>query len=161
MSTFEGDRSPPPGRFAIVAAKFNSEVVDPLLEGALAAFNRHSVTADRIDVVRVPGAFEIPLVAHTLADSGKYGAIVCLGAVIKGETDHYEYVCRAVTDGITKAAIACGVPTIFGVLTCATEQQALDRAGGKAGNKGFEAAEAAIEMVNLMNKLVDSVGPGR
>jgi 6,7-dimethyl-8-ribityllumazine synthase len=154
MTLLQGDLSPPPGRFAIVAAKFNSEIVDALLAGALEGFSRHGVAADRIDVVRVPGAFEIPLVAHTLADSGKYGAIVCLGAVIKGETDHYEYVCRAATDGIAQAAIACGIPTIFGVLTCTTEQQALDRAGGKPGNKGLEAAEAAIEMVNLMNKLV-------
>jgi len=154
MPHFEGDLSPPSGRFAIVAARFNSEIVGPLLDGALDAFGRHGVTADRIDVVRVPGAFEIPLVAHTLADTGKYGAVVCLGAVIKGDTDHYEYVCRAATDGIAQAAIGCGIPVIFGVLTCTTEQQALDRAGGKAGNKGFEAAEVAIEMVNLMNKLV-------
>jgi 6,7-dimethyl-8-ribityllumazine synthase len=154
MTLLQGDLSPPPGRFAIVAARFNAEIVDALLAGALEGFTRHGVPADLIDVVRVPGAFEIPLVAHTLADTGKYGAIICLGAVIKGETDHYEYVCRAVTDGITQAAIACGIPAIFGVLTCTTEQQALDRAGGKAGNKGLEAAEAAIEMVNLMSKLV-------
>jgi len=136
-----------------VAAKFNSEIVSPLLEGALDAFGRHGVPADRIDVVRVPGAFEIPLTAQKLGDSGQYAAIVCLGAVIKGDTDHYEYVCRAATDGITQAALSCEIPMIFGVLTCTTEEQALDRAGGKAGNKGFEAAEVAIEMVNLMSKL--------
>jgi 6,7-dimethyl-8-ribityllumazine synthase len=153
MPHFEGDLSPPPSRFAVVAAKFNSEIVSPLLEGALDAFGRHGVPADRIDVVRVPGAFEIPLTAQKLGDSGQYAAIVCLGAVIKGDTDHYEYVCRAATDGITQAALSCEIPMIFGVLTCTTEEQALDRAGGKAGNKGFEAAEVAIEMVNLMSKL--------
>ena len=104
MPTFEGDLSAPAGRFAIVAAKFNSEVVDKLLAGALDGFSRHGVTADRIDVVRVPGAFEIPFVAQQLGESGSYAAIVCLGAVIKGETDHYEYICRAATDGITQAA---------------------------------------------------------
>jgi len=154
MAQLEGDLSPPAGRFAIVAAKFNSEIVDALLAGALDGFHRHGVAADRIDVVRVPGAFEIPLVAQALGDTGKYGAVVCLGAVIKGETDHYEYVCRAATDGITEAALSCGIPMIFGVLTCTNEEQALDRAGGKAGNKGLEAAEAAVEMVNLMTKLV-------
>jgi len=153
MNPIEGDLSPPAGRFAIVAAKFNAEIVDALLAGALEGFSRHGVPTDRIDVIRVPGAFEIPIVAHTLADSGKYVAVVCLGAVIKGDTDHYEYVCRAATDGISQAAIGCGVPVIFGVLTCTTEQQALDRAGGKEGNKGFDSAVAAIEMVNLMKKL--------
>jgi 6,7-dimethyl-8-ribityllumazine synthase len=151
--TFEGDFSPPPGRFAVVAAKFNSEIVDALLTGAMDGFSRHGVAADRVDVVRVPGAFEIPLVAQKLGRSGKYSAVVCLGAVIKGETDHYEYVSHAATDGINQAALSCGIPMIFGVLTCTTEEQALDRAGGKSGNKGFEAAETAVEMVNLMKKL--------
>jgi 6,7-dimethyl-8-ribityllumazine synthase len=153
MVILEGDLSAPAGRFAIVAAKFNSEIVDRLLEGTMEGFNRHGVEGNRVDVVRVPGAFEIPLVAHTLADSGKYAAIVCLGAVIKGDTDHYEYVCRAATDGISQAGIGCGIPVIFGVLTCTTEGQALDRAGGKEGNKGFDSAVTAIEMVNLMKKL--------
>src|SRR5262245_49733696 len=153
MAILQSDLSTPTGRFAIIAAKFNSEIVDALLAGALDGFSRHGVAADRIDVVRVPGAFEIPLVAHTLADSGKYAAVVCLGAVIKGDTDHYEYVCRAATDGISQAAIGCGIPVMFGVLTCTTEEQALDRAGGKEGNKGFDCAVAAIEMANLMKKL--------
>jgi 6,7-dimethyl-8-ribityllumazine synthase len=153
MTLIEGDLSPPSGRFAIVAAKFNAEIVDALLAGALESFSRHGVPADRIDVVRVPGAFEIPLVAQTLGDSGTYGAVVCLGAVIKGDTDHYEYVCRAVTDGINQAALSCAIPMVFGVLTCTTEEQALDRAGGKEGNKGFDSAVAAVEMVNLMKKL--------
>lgn len=152
MPTFEGDLSAPTGRFAIVAAKFNPEIVDKLLAGALEGFDRHGVKSDRVDVLRVPGAFEIPLVAKLLGDSGTYAAIVCLGAVIQGDTDHYEYVCRAATDGILQAGLSCGRPVIFGVLTCATEEQALDRAGGKDGNKGFDAAVAAIEMVSLLTK---------
>jgi 6,7-dimethyl-8-ribityllumazine synthase len=153
MSTFEGDLSAPAGRFAVVAAKFNSEIVDKLLSGALEGFTRHGVTADRVDIVRVPGAFEIPLVAQRLGESKVYAAIVCLGAVIKGDTDHYEYVCRAATDGILQAGLSCGLPVIFGVLTCTTEEQALDRAGGKAGNKGFEAAVTGIEMADLLTKV--------
>lgn len=153
MPTYEGELSPSGDRFAIVAAKFNSEIVDSLLAGAIDGFDRYSVTADLIDIVRVPGAFELPLVAQRLGKSGKYAAVVCLGAVIKGDTDHYEYVCRAATDGITQAALSCDIPLIFGVLTCTTEEQALDRAGGKEGNKGFDAAVAAIEMASLMKKL--------
>jgi 6,7-dimethyl-8-ribityllumazine synthase len=149
----EGDLNKPTGRFAIVAAKFNVEIVDALLAGAIDGFKRHGVGDDRIDIVRVPGAFEIPVVAQALGDTGGYSAVVCLGAVIKGDTDHYEYVCRAVTDGVTQAALGCGIPLIFGVLTCATEEQALDRVGGKEGNKGFDSALAAIEMASLMKKL--------
>jgi 6,7-dimethyl-8-ribityllumazine synthase len=153
MPTFEGDKSALAGRFAVVAAKFNAEIVDALLAGALEGFNKNGVSAERIDVVRVPGAFELPLVAKRLGESGKYSAVVCLGSVIKGDTDHYEYVCRAATDGITQAALSCGIPLIFGVLTCANEEQATARAGGKEGNKGYDAAVAAIEMANLMKKL--------
>lgn len=153
MPTFEGELEAPKGRFAIVAAKFNSEIVDALLTGALDAFRKHNVPDDRINVVRVPGAFELPLVAQLLGDSGNYVAIVCLGAVIKGDTDHYEYVCHAATDGILEASLSCGIPIIFGVLTCSTDEQALDRAGGKQGNKGSECAVTAIEMVSLINKL--------
>ena len=153
MPTFEGQLTAPAGRFAIVAARFNPEVVDPLLAGSLDGFRQHGVTDDRVDVIRVPGAFEIPLVAQTLGDSGNYAAVVCLGAVIKGDTDHYEYVCRAVTDGINQAALDCGIPMVFGVLTCQTDEQALDRAGGKHGNKGFDAAVTAIEMASLLKKI--------
>ena len=149
----EGDFSTPPGRFAIVAAKFNAEIVDKLLAGVKEGLLQYGVLDTVTDVIRVPGAFEIPLVAQQLARSGKYVAVICLGAVIKGDTDHYEYVCRAATDGIAQTALSSGIPVIFGVLTCATEELALDRAGGKAGNKGFEAAATAIEMVNLMGKL--------
>lgn len=153
MPTLEGDTSPPAGRFAVVAAKFNAEVVDALLAGALDGLARHGVTEDRIDVVRVPGAFELPLVAQRLGKSGRYAAVVCLGAVIKGDTDHYEYVCRAATDGLLRAGLDCGLPVIFGVLTCQTDEQALARAGGKDGNKGYDAAVAAVEMVNLLKRL--------
>ena len=153
MPTLEGDFSPPAGRFAVVAARFNAIVVDALVAGALDGLRRHGVADDRVDVVRVPGSFEIPPVAQRLGESGRYAAVICLGAVIKGDTDHYDHVAGATTSGIAQASLATGVPVIFGVLTCDTLEQAINRAGGKAGNKGFEAAVTAIEMVNLMKKL--------
>ncbi len=149
---YEGDFAPPAGRFALVAARFNAVVVDPLLAGAQDALARHGVPADRIDVACVPGAFEIPLVAQKLAESGRYAAVICLGCVIRGETDHYDHVAGAATNGVLNAALKTGVPVVYGVLTCETLEQALHRAGGKAGNKGFEAAVTAIEMVNLLAK---------
>ena len=149
----EGDFSLPAGRFAIVAARFNAVVVDDLVAGAVDALKRHGVGDDRIDLVRVPGSFEIPLVAQTLGRSGKYAAVITLGAVIKGDTDHYDHVAGAATSGIAQAALASGVPVIFGVLTCDTLEQAVHRAGGKAGNKGYEAAVTAVEMVNLLKML--------
>jgi 6,7-dimethyl-8-ribityllumazine synthase len=149
----EGDFSPPQGRFAIVAARFNAAIVDRLVEGALEGLQRHSVDETNIDVVRVPGSFEIPAIAQKLGHSGKYAAVICLGAVVKGDTDHYEYVSSGATNGILQAGLNCGVPIIFGVLTCTTMEQAMDRAGGKAGNKGLEAALTAVEMVNLLKKL--------
>ncbi len=152
-TAIEGDFSPPKGRFAIVAARFNSTVVDRLVDGALEGLKRHGVADSDIDVVRVPGSFEIPVIAQELAQSGEYSAVICLGAVIKGETDHYDYICSAAASGIVSAALNSGIPVIFGVLTCHTMEQAMDRAGGKAGNKGLEAALTAIEMVNLLNKL--------
>lgn len=147
---YEGNLTPPQGNFALVVARFNSLIVEPLLAGALDALARHGVSETSIDVVRVPGSFEIPVVAQRLADSGKYAAIICLGAVIKGSTDHYDHVAGAATSGIAQVALKSGLPVIFGVLTCDTLEQALDRAGAKAGNKGYEAATTAIEMVNLM-----------
>ena len=150
---YEGDFSSPSGRFVLVAARFNSFVVDQLVAGATDALKRHGVGDDRIDLVRVPGSYEIPLVAQKLGKSGKFAAVVCLGCVIRGDTDHYDHVAGAAASGIAQAALACGVPVIFGVLTCDTLEQAINRAGAKAGNKGFEAAVAAIEMVNLMKKL--------
>ena len=153
MPTYEGDFSPPAGRFALVAARFNALIVDALLAGAIDGLKRHGVPDDRIDVVRVPGAFEIPLVAQKLGESGRYAAVVCLGAVIKGDTDHYDHVAGATTSGIAQAGLTSGIPVVFGVLTCDTLEQAMNRAGGKAGNKGFEAAVTAVEMVNLLKKL--------
>jgi 6,7-dimethyl-8-ribityllumazine synthase len=152
-NVIEGDFAPPPGRFAVVAARFNAVVVDDLVGGALDALRRHGVADDAIDVVRVPGSFEVPLMAQRLAGSRRYAAVVCLGAVIKGDTDHYDHVAAAAAHGIAQAALATGVPVIFGVLTCDTLEQAVNRAGGKAGNKGFEAAVTAVEMVNLLRKL--------
>jgi len=153
MTTIEGDFSPPKGRFAIVAARFNSFVVEPLILGAADGLRRHGVGDERVDLVRVPGSFEIPLVAKRLAASKKYAAVICLGAVIRGDTSHYDHVTSAATSGIAHAALETGVPVIFGMLTCDTVEQAIDRAGAKSGNKGFEAALVAIEMVNLLAKL--------
>ncbi len=149
----EGDLLPPPGRYAIIAARFNDLVVDRLTAGALDALHRHGVADDRIDIVRVPGAFEIPMIARKLAKGGQYAAVICLGCVIRGDTDHYDHVAGAATSGIASAAAESAVPVIFGVLTCDTLEQALHRAGAKAGNKGYEAAVTAIEMVNLLAKL--------
>jgi 6,7-dimethyl-8-ribityllumazine synthase len=152
---YEGDFSAPAGRFVLVAARFNGLVVDQLVAGALDALKRHGVGEDRVDLVRVPGSFEIPPVAQRLGKSGAYAAVICLGCVIRGDTDHYDHVAGAAAGGIATAALNCGVPVIFGVLTCDTLEQALDRAGAKAGNKGFEAAVAAVEMVNLFARLPD------
>ncbi len=151
--TIEGTLTALPGRFAVVAAKFNREIVDKLVEGALSAFRQHGVRDDAIDLVWVPGSFELPLTARCLAETGNYLAVVCLGAVILGETDHYQHVCEQAAAGILRAGLETGVPVLFGVLTCRTEEQALDRAGGKEGNKGFDAAVAAIEMANLLGTL--------
>src|SRR5262245_24475650 len=154
MSTiYEGTLSTPPGRFAIVAARFNQFIVEQLVAGAVDALQRHGIADDAIDVAWVPGSFEIPLVAQKLAASRQYAAVITLGAVIRGETDHYDHVAGQAASGVAQVALATGVPVIFGVLTCNTIQQALDRAGGKAGNKGAEAADAAITMVNLLRKL--------
>ena len=153
MATLEGNFSPPPGRFALVAARFNEFIVEHLVAGALDGLKRHGVADDAIDLVRVPGSLEIPLVAQRLASSRKYAAIICLGAVIKGETGHYDHVACGAASGVAQAALATGIPVIFGVLTCETVGQAIDRAGAKSGNKGFEAALTAIEMVNLLRQL--------
>ena len=152
-TVYEGTFAPPPGRFALVAARFNHFVVEHLVGGALDGFRRHGVADDALDVVWVPGSFELPLVARRLAAGGKYAAVVCLGAVIRGDTDHYDYVAGEAAKGVAQAALATGVPVIFGVLTCDTLEQAINRAGAKAGNKGFDAALTAIEMVNLLRQL--------
>lgn len=153
MREFEGQFVAPDGRFAMVAAKFNREVVERLVEGALDGLRQHAVPDEAIDLFWVSGSFEIPLVAKRLAASGKYAAVICLGAVIRGETDHYDHICQQAAAGVMRAALDTGVPVLFGILTCHTGEQALDRAGGKEGNKGFDVALAAIEMANLMRKL--------
>ena len=140
-------------RIAIVVARFNSLVTERLLAGALDALNRYGVGDKDILVVHVPGSMEIPLVARRLAASGQWDAIVCLGAVVRGATPHFDYVAAGATNGIASTSVETGRPVIFGVLTCDTMEQALDRAGGKAGNKGFDAAVTAIELVNVMKAL--------
>ena len=152
-TTYSGTFATPPGRFALVAARFNHFVVEHLVNGAIDGLKRHGVADDAVDVVWVPGSFEIPMVAQRLAKTGKYAAIICLGAVIRGDTDHYDYVAGEAAKGVAAAALATGVPVIFGILTCDTLEQAIHRAGAKAGNKGFEAALTAVEMVNLLRQL--------
>lgn len=158
MPTFEGDFSPPAGRFAIVAARFNGLITEALLAGCRDAFARHGVADDRVDVAWVPGSFEVPLVARRLSGSGRYAAVICLGCVIRGETGHYDHVAGQAAAGVMQAGLASGVPVIFGILTTDTVEQALNRAGLKAGNKGSDAALAAIEMVNLLGRLDDREG---
>jgi 6,7-dimethyl-8-ribityllumazine synthase len=149
----EGTYAAPPGCFALVAARFNGSIVEDLVAGAIDGLRRHGVGEDAIDLVRVPGSLEVPLVAQKLAGSGRYAAVICLGAVIRGETSHYDHVAGEAASGVARAALATGVPVIFGVLTCETLEQAINRAGGKSGNKGFDAALTAIEMVNLLRML--------
>lgn len=152
---YEGTFAPPSGRFAIVAARFNSLVVEPLIVGALDTLKRHGVADAAVDLVRVPGSFEIPLVAQRLTASKKYAAVICLGAVIKGDTDHYDFVAGETASGVARVALSADIPVVFGVLTCDTLEQALNRAGGKSGNKGCDAAITAIEMVNLLRQLLE------
>jgi 6,7-dimethyl-8-ribityllumazine synthase len=140
-------------RFALVAARFNDFVVEPLLRGALDALRRHGVGDKQIEIVRVPGAFDIPIVVRKLALSRRYEALIALGAVIRGQTAHFDYVAGECASGIARVALETGVPVAFGVLTTDTVEQAVDRAGGKAGNKGADAALVAIEMANLLRRL--------
>ncbi len=154
MAVFEGKVVAEGGlKAGIVVARFNEFITGKLLSGALDSFARHGVDVADVDVAWVPGAFEIPLVASRMAESGEYDAVVCLGAVIRGATSHYDYVCAEVSKGVAQASLASGVPIIFGVLTCDTIEQAIERAGSKAGNKGSECAESAIEMANLLRHL--------
>lgn len=153
MKIIEGQFINITGKFAIVAARFNQLIVDRLVAGAADAFERHGVGKDNLELIWVPGSFELPLVARKLAGSGEYAAVVCLGCVIQGETDHYDYVCNQTASGIAQAGMETGVPVIFGVLTCETLEQAMNRAGGKAGNKGDDAALAAMQMVSLLKQL--------
>lgn len=145
-------------RFGLVVSRFNEFISRKLLEGALDALSRHGVAQEDIEVAWVPGAFEIPLVARRLAESGRFQAIICLGAVIRGATPHFEYVAAEVAKGIALVGLETGVPTLFGVLTTDTIEQAIERAGTKAGNKGFDAALAAMEMANLLRQLPGKAG---
>ena len=150
---FEGHLSAAGLRFAIVVSRFNSFITERLLAGAMDALKRTGADAGQIDTVRVPGAWEIPLVAAELARQHRYDAVICLSAVIRGETPHFDYVAGEAAKGIAHAAAETGVPVAFGVLTTNTMEQAIDRAGGKSGNKGFDAAMTAVEMAHLMRSL--------
>jgi 6,7-dimethyl-8-ribityllumazine synthase len=140
-------------RFAIVVSRFNTFITERLLNGAIDALTRTGAKGKDIDVARVPGAIEIPLVAQHLAETGRYDAIVCLGAVIRGETPHFEYVCAESSRGVAQASLRAGIPMSFGILTVENLEQAVDRAGLKSGNKGFEAAMSAVEMANLIRTI--------
>lgn len=153
MNIYEGNINGRSLRFAIVVSRFNEFITSKLLSGALDALKRHETPDDNIAVVWVPGAFEIPIVAKKLAETKKFHAVICLGAVIRGETTHYDYVCNEVSKGVAAVGLQTGVPTIFGVVTTENLQQAIERAGSKSGNKGFDAAISAMEMASLMKKL--------
>jgi 6,7-dimethyl-8-ribityllumazine synthase len=140
-------------KFGLIAGRFNEFITNKLLSGALDALTRHGVADQDTDVAWVPGAFEIPIVASKMASSGKYDAVICLGAVIRGATPHFDYVAGEVTKGVAKVGLDSGIPTIFGVITADTIEQAIERAGTKAGNKGWDAAVTAIEMANLMRNI--------
>ena len=153
MKIYEGKLVSKNIRIGIVAARFNEFITNKLLGGAMDALLRHDVKEDDIHVAWVPGAFEIPLIAEKMAQSGKYDAVICLGAVIRGSTSHYDFVCSEVSKGIANVSLNTGVPVMFGVLTTENIEQAIERAGTKAGNKGFDCAVGAIEMVNLIREI--------
>lgn len=150
MKVLEGKLTAEGLRVGIVAARFNEFITNKLVSGAIDALTRHGASAENLTMAWVPGAFEIPLVAQKMAGSGKFDAVICLGAVIRGSTPHFDYVSNEVTKGVAHVGLQTGVPTVFGVLTTDTIEQAIERAGTKAGNKGFDAAMTAIEMSNLL-----------
>jgi 6,7-dimethyl-8-ribityllumazine synthase len=153
MKTFEGKVIAEKVRIGIVAARFNEFIVSKLIGGAEDALLRHGVSGDNIDLAWVPGAFEIPVIAKKMAESGKYDAVICLGAVIRGSTSHYDLVCNETSKGIAQVGLQTGVPTLFGIVTTDTIEQAIERAGTKAGNKGYDCALEAVEMVNLIRAI--------
>lgn len=153
MKTLEGKLVSGKIKVGIVAARFNEFITSKLLSGAVDGLVRHDVKEDDIEVAWVPGAFEIPLIASKMANSGKYDVVICLGAVIRGSTSHYDYVCNEVSKGIASVSLSSGVPVMFGVLTTENIEQAIERAGTKAGNKGYDCALGAIEMVNLIRQI--------
>jgi 6,7-dimethyl-8-ribityllumazine synthase len=156
LKTFEGKLIAREYSFAIIVSRFNEFISGHLLSGAIDCLNRHEAKEDAIDLIWVPGAFEIPLAAMKAASSKRYDAVICLGAVIRGSTPHFDYVASEVSKGIASVGLQTGVPVIFGVITSDTLEQAIERAGSKAGNKGWEAAAAAIEMADLNSKLETS-----
>lgn len=158
MRTFEGDLIGTGLRVGVVVSRFNELLSSRLLGGALDALGRHGVDMDSIDTAWVPGAFEIPLVAKKMAGSGRYDAVITLGVIIRGGTPHFEYVAAEVSKGVASVSLDSGVPVVFGVITADTIEQAVERAGTKAGNKGWDAAMSAIEMVNLMKAVEKTVG---
>ena len=153
MRVLEGNVVAEGVKIGIVAARLNEFIVSKLIGGAQDALVRHGVSDDDIELAWVPGAFEIPMVAKKMAESGRYDAVICLGAVIKGSTSHYDYVCAEVSKGVAAVGLETGVPTLFGVLTTDNIEQAIERAGTKAGNKGYDAACSAIEMINLFKNI--------
>jgi 6,7-dimethyl-8-ribityllumazine synthase len=154
INVLEGKVVAPEGmKAAIVAARFNEIIVNKLLGGAVDGLVRHGVEEENITAAWVPGAFEIPVVAEKLAKSGKYDAVICVGAVIRGDTSHYDYVCNEVSKGIAQVGLSTGIPVLFGVVTTENIEQAIARAGSKAGNKGYDCALSAIEMVNLLHQI--------
>lgn len=153
MRIYEGQLVAEDLKFTIIAGRFNEFIVSKLLEGAIDGLKRHGVTEEQIDIVWVPGAFEIPLAAKKVAKSNKSDAVICVGAVIKGSTPHFDYVSSEVSKGVASVSLETEKPVVFGVLTTDTIEQAIERAGTKAGNKGFEAAMTAIEMANLLKNL--------
>ena len=155
MKCYEGKLVSQNIKVGIVCARFNEFIVSKLLSGCQDGLVRHGVKEEDISVAWVPGAFEIPLIASKMAKSGKYDAVIALGAVIRGSTSHYDYVCAEVSKGVAQAALSTGVPVLFGVLTTDTIEQAIERAGTKAGNKGAECAQGAIEMVNLLHSMAE------
>ena len=153
MKTFEGNLVAQNMKVGIVISRFNEFITSRLLGGALDGLKRRGVEEENIFTAWVPGAFEIPLIASKMAKSGKYDAVICLGAVIRGSTSHYDYVCNEVSKGVAAVSLETGVPVLFGVLTTENIEQAIERSGSKAGNKGSECAEGAVEMVNLIRAL--------
>lgn len=153
MHTLEGKLAGDGLRIALIVSRFNSFITERLLDGALDCLRRHGVTDNAITVVRVPGAWEIPLIAKRLVSRPDFDAVICLGAVIRGSTPHFDYVAAEVSKGVAQVALESGIPVLFGVLTTDTLEQAVERAGSKAGNKGYAAAEAALEMVNLLKEM--------
>jgi len=153
LKTFEGNLDAKGLRFAIVVSRFNSFITERLISGALDALHRSGASDDNIELVRVPGSWEMPVTVSALLEQERHDAIICLGAVIRGETPHFDYVAGEAAKGLAQASLASGVPVAFGVLTTNTLDQAIDRAGAKGGNKGFEAAMTAIEMANLLREL--------